>query len=375
LSEAFNQMAEKISHYEKNLEEGIKKATAGLRETIGMLELTGEISRMVMEEESLSKEVIGQILRKLAQFIQPDLISLALLDRKDGAHAELYLQREIGNLTVERISVAESPIEEAIRLGKPLKRSLSGEKEGGYPRERVYLEEGLDRFFILPLVAKDQVIGTLNVAFKAGKPCDEEAMEKLSAFTHTLAIVLDRAHAYESLRCSAFLDFLTGLPNYRALKEDLEWLLGDYPSRDVQETKLALLFLDLDRFKTINDSLGHDFGDLLLQKVATTLKDTLSGEGKVYRMGGDEFILLLPEIGAMQTIREKAEKILSHFRHPWILDGYELPVSASVGISLFPGMENGGRAYQTCGYGHVPGEIAREVLVRILFAFPRRSLL
>ncbi|WP_052330104.1 EAL domain-containing protein [Thermicanus aegyptius] len=337
LSKAFNQMAEKIGHHEENLEEGIKKATATLRETIGMLELMGEISRMVMERDSLSKEVIGQLLSRLAEFFKPDWISLAFLDRKDGARAELYLLRDQGNLSVERIRVAESPMVEAVRQRKPLMRILSKEKESEYPRERIFGEEGLDTFIILPLIAKDQVIGTLNVACKAGNRCDQEMMEKLSAFAHTLAIVLDRAHAYESLRCSAFLDFLTGLPNYRALKEDLEGLLRVYASREDQETKLALLFLDLDRFKTINDTLGHDVGDLLLQKVATTLQDALSGEGKVYRMGGDEFILLLPEIGEMQTIREKVEAILAPFRRPWFLEGYELPVSASVGISLFPG--------------------------------------
>ena len=99
---------------------------------------------------------------------------------------------------------------------------------------------------------------------------------------------------------------------------------------------LAVMFLDLDRFKLVNDTGGHAVGDELLQRVAERLTKTTREGDTVARMGGDEFILLLPEVAGVKDSCEIAERILERFRPPWVLAGHQFNVTASIGIAMYP---------------------------------------
>lgn len=134
----------------------------------------------------------------------------------------------------------------------------------------------------------------------------------------------------------AFHDPLTSLPNRLLLQDRLEQVLARVHRRDGYA---ALMFLDLDNFKTINDSLGHSIGDLLLQEVAVRLRECCRGEDTVARLGGDEFVILLPEQGRNEdrTVRgasRVAEKISQTIAEPIIIKGNELHVTVSIGISV-----------------------------------------
>ena len=99
---------------------------------------------------------------------------------------------------------------------------------------------------------------------------------------------------------------------------------------------LAIMFLDLDRFKNINDVLGHSAGDLLLQSVAERLKNSLDKTYILSRFGGDEFVVLLPEVYYIDSIINTAEKIIKLFDMPFLVNGKELFITASMGISIYP---------------------------------------
>ncbi|MEJ1464692.1 MAG: EAL domain-containing protein [Candidatus Sedimenticola sp. (ex Thyasira tokunagai)] len=128
-------------------------------------------------------------------------------------------------------------------------------------------------------------------------------------------------------------DPLTNLPNRLMFSVLLEHSLERVERIGEQ---IAVLFLDLDLFKNINDSFGHPTGDLLLQRVAKRLAATIRKEDTVARLGGDEFILLLEQVGDMQTAATIAEKLLHDLRQPFHINGQELYVAASVGISISP---------------------------------------
>ena len=102
------------------------------------------------------------------------------------------------------------------------------------------------------------------------------------------------------------------------------------------DRQLAVLFLDLDHFKPINDTLGHDAGDLLLQEVAARLKSCLRESDTVARLGGDEFVVLIPELDEEMYVATVAQKILLTVARPWILRGQEFRVTVSIGISHLP---------------------------------------
>jgi diguanylate cyclase (GGDEF)-like protein len=131
----------------------------------------------------------------------------------------------------------------------------------------------------------------------------------------------------------AYHDGLTGLPN-RSLFSKL--LAQSIHEAHRYERCLAVLFLDLDRFKQVNDTLGHEGGDQLLQEVARRLKACLRDSDAVARLGGDEFVVLLPQIEDGQYAAAVGQKILTAVAHPFRLTGREFRVSASVGISTFP---------------------------------------
>ncbi len=131
----------------------------------------------------------------------------------------------------------------------------------------------------------------------------------------------------------AFHDPLTRLPNRLLAKDHLEMAVA-YASRT--HTRVALLFLDLDNFKTINDSLGHATGDALLKAVATRLRDSVRNTDTISRQGGDEFLLLLPDTSDAEAVTDIAEKVLRKLNAPFEVEGYQLSTSASIGIAVYP---------------------------------------
>jgi diguanylate cyclase (GGDEF)-like protein/PAS domain S-box-containing protein len=128
-------------------------------------------------------------------------------------------------------------------------------------------------------------------------------------------------------------DSLTGLPNRKLFHERLEQAIAWAEEKD---QLVALLFLDLDGFKQVNDTKGHDIGDLLLRAVAHRLIGCLRGSDTVARLGGDEFTIILPGIPSAQDAARVATKLLSTLAKPFELEGHLISITSSVGISLYP---------------------------------------
>lgn len=148
-----------------------------------------------------------------------------------------------------------------------------------------------------------------------------------------LSDITDRLANEEHLRYLAQHDFLTGLPN-RALLQDRFTQAVANARRHAH--KIALMFLDLDNFKEVNDRYGHFTGDQLLQELAQRLSAAVRSGDTVSRYGGDEFILLLPEIQGPDVEAEVVMKIKKHLQEPFAIDGHEFCLSASIGISIYP---------------------------------------
>jgi len=145
-------------------------------------------------------------------------------------------------------------------------------------------------------------------------------------------ITLEKEAAQRQLDLATH-DALTGLPNRLLLTDRLEQAL--IQARRAQ-TRVALLFLDLDGFKTINDSLGHATGDLVLKAVAQRMTDTLRSQDTVARQGGDEFIVILSGLGSIEVADKVVQKLLMSIMAPYKIQGEDLYVGASIGITIFP---------------------------------------
>lgn len=145
--------------------------------------------------------------------------------------------------------------------------------------------------------------------------------------------ITDQKLAEERIHHLATHDALTGLPNRTMFSHLLSTAI---PAAQRSKSNIAVLFIDLDRFKFINDTLGHDAGDKLLKEVATRFKKALRASDVVARLGGDEFVVLVPEVRDEAHAAKVARKVLDASIKPFILGGRECRVTASVGISMFP---------------------------------------
>lgn len=145
--------------------------------------------------------------------------------------------------------------------------------------------------------------------------------------------IQERRLAEEQIRHLAHHDPLTGLLNRRLLEDRLEQAMGIAKRNGKQ---VAIQFIDLDHFKEVNDRFGHRVGDLLLQAVATRLRGLLREIDTISRVGGDEFVVVLPDMQSATAAGETAQRVLRALGKPYSIEGHELTVTPSIGISLYP---------------------------------------
>lgn len=174
---------------------------------------------------------------------------------------------------------------------------------------------------------------TEPVWMEADMALNLDAQGKVNGIVGTLDDISERRENEERLLYMATHDALTGLPN-RNLFEDR---LNQAIAQSARENQLvAVIFMDLDQFKMVNDSLGHDQGDILLREVAVRLAETVRAGDTVARLGGDEFVIVLSELDAAEDAIAIARKIMKSLEKPVYLKNQELAVAGSIGIAMFP---------------------------------------
>jgi diguanylate cyclase (GGDEF)-like protein len=179
-------------------------------------------------------------------------------------------------------------------------------------------------------------LGVLGVQSTSVRDYARGDLDFLQSLANVLADALRRQTVEDDIRHRALHDSLTGLPNRVLFLDRLEHALSRLERRD---GLAAILFIDLDRFKLVNDSLGHQVGDELLAAVAPRLKDAVRGSDTVARFGGDEFGILLEDIRDERDAIEMAERIAAVFTRPFVLGGSEQFVTTSIGIAMARGGE------------------------------------
>lgn len=183
------------------------------------------------------------------------------------------------------------------------------------------------------LTPQGKVLGSFAVYNKAVASPTPRQLELISGAVYLAGIAIERSQAEARIQYMAHHDHLTGLPNRTFLMEQVELAIQEARP---EHSRVALLMVDLDRFKDVNDSLGHHTGDLLLQEVAERLGNAAREGDMVARLGGDEFVLALPRLTDTQTPSAVAQKVLDQLSEPFHTQTQAFQLGASIGISVYP---------------------------------------
>ena len=278
-------------------------------------------------------EGLNRIAKLLCDWLDPDFLALVSARPEDTSEAQPLL-------TYHRVS---PPADAPDPLKQPtLKRVLDGQAvmHGEQAWNRVEQDQFLTFFryeTCIGLPLRDErrtTLGALLLARSERLPADSLAIDTLRTIAARLALDLELRRAREQGRAKGLQDALTALPNRLLFNDRLETTI-----KEAHRTgeMFAVLFVDLDRFKTINDSLGHGVGDEVLIAVAKRLRGSVRASDTVARYAGDEFTMILRHIVQRDDVMRIAEKIVRVMEVPLTLaDGAELHITASIGVSFYP---------------------------------------
>jgi diguanylate cyclase (GGDEF)-like protein/PAS domain S-box-containing protein len=225
-------------------------------------------------------------------------------------------------------------------LGRWYRTLASGQSIPGIVRllpkaeQKLLNQEKILSMLMVPIFVEEEFWGYIGLDdCHSEREWSKNEESILMAIAASIGVVLQRRWTEDMIRYQAFHDLLTGLPN-RILFGDR--LLQALTQAQLHQSMIAVMFLDLDRFKTINDTLGHAIGDQLLQNSAQRLISCIRESDIVARWGGDEFTLLLPQVTCAEDAAQIAQRILEVMQPAFNLEGYELHITSSIGIALSP---------------------------------------
>ncbi len=311
---------------------------------IVVVDRSGKLAGLITQSDIL-KELEGKYIEVLKRVIR-EKEAVLLKTTRNLVDKGIYLESILSSAIDMAIVATDSDFR--IRYFNP-----KAEEVFGVRREEVF-DHPVDDLFVLEGVPKGRLVKAREIVARKGAyrfimQLDRggglrsyenrvsgiiDGEQRLVGFVLMMRDVTERKRTEATIRHLAFHDALTGLPNRVLLNERLDQALA-HASR--YGSSGVLMMLDLDRFKDINDTLGHSIGDLLLKEVAIRLQGAMRKSDTVARMGGDEFVVLVPTISSQESVAAIAEKIGNILRQPCSCDGHELVITTSIGVALFPG--------------------------------------
>jgi diguanylate cyclase (GGDEF)-like protein len=310
LADAFNNMAARISRQ------------------ISTMKAMSKIDKMILSGADF-EEVSEGLIRHLIELTGVDAAAIIARDSDAPVLAKMISWYE-DEYVHERISL---PQELGHEWCQPRQVTLA-EVNGTYaPYKERFLSFGLRYVVIIPVILHDDLKGILLLGSDTSLEMQGSSLQVSIDLAGRLAVALASVEREEALYKQAHYDELTGLPNRQLLKDRLDQHLVQ-ARRD--EHSGAILFIDLDRFKEINDVFGHSVGDIVLAQAAERILTEVRETDTVARLGGDEFVILMPNLTADNTIRSTASRILSRLGEAFSVRGENHFLGASIGIVVFP---------------------------------------
>jgi len=293
-----------------------------------------ELDRIILS--ALDTDYITEVLlTRLPDVTRCDCASVSILSSADGRRGITHCYAA-GDGGIRSAALKLSPPE--LRRLRDSEAPLWWREDEPVPSHLEPLRAlGAETSVALPVRVMDGLVAVLGMGVTSGAGPDSGDLERACGLADRAAVALSSAAWEERLYEQTHYDALTGLPNRALLKDRLDQAVARARRND---NRIALLFLDLDRFKAINDSMGHVVGDSFLKEVAQRLARSLRDSDTIVRFGGDEFVIVLPDMSADTDARvmvsNLCREMLNAIAQPFVIEGHELQFTGSIGVALYP---------------------------------------
>jgi diguanylate cyclase (GGDEF)-like protein len=283
--------------------------------------------------------VLDAVVARVATTVQGCDIAVLLIDVEQPDFARLY--RRSGRAGVEHRSPTRCEMSQELRhwLAQRTRSSLENTADVSSRLPAFVSGDERSRVFVMPLVHGEQLRGALLATFEPEAVTADAELDSLRELANRVAAAISAAEREQQLFQKAHFDALTGLPNRQLCHDRLRQALAVARR---QEQKLAVLFIDLDGFKSVNDSLGHEAGDQLLREASVRLRSATRETDTVARLGGDEYVVILPSVHGPLEVEVLVANLMEALKWPFHINGEQCFISASVGVTVFP--DDGGTA-------------------------------
>ena len=314
---------------------GAYRIYGSVRQKHESLEVLYESTRLLQQSTDVD-EVVGTLLRQACEMFRAEVAEILIIPTTEAGlevrmHGEAMETREIGTLDpTEGVWARVASEARGISLPRPIANDRLRQHFSG---------RGIRDAMVAPLFGHDTVVGTILVGNRLSDVATFRAddLRLFETFANHASASLENARLIRRLQRNvaetqhqALHDALTGLPNRALFRERVRSAI------DGAVGPVSILLMDLDRFKEVNDTLGHHSGDLLLQAVAGRLVSTVRPDDVVARLGGDEFAVLVTNASSRETVLSLTERIIGALAAPFVVQEMTLEVGASIGIAIFP---------------------------------------
>jgi diguanylate cyclase (GGDEF)-like protein len=302
-----------------------------LEKQFNTLKILSDIDHLILSYPDLDV-VLTKIFDTAHKIISCDFIVITLLEKSDTTLGWTHIKEVSTNKPayVEKVKIPDDELKRLLALEEvqffdlivqPLHCLEPVEKRG------------VKTVQVCPILLNGSLRGMFSLGYRENSTKAIDDSGPARDIIDRLAVALATADRDEKLYRQAHFDFLTGLPNRQLFNDRLQQHI--LRARRKNE-KAAILYIDLDRFKNINDSLGHATGDMLLRKVADRMRGCVRETDTVSRLSGDEFVILMSNVSSPKDASNIAEHIIAEISKPYTLSAREIFISASVGIAVYP---------------------------------------
>lgn len=314
------------------LAESFNMMSNTLGKQFSALETLSKLDRLILSAPAPG-HIIEIVIQHLVKQVPDTNISISIIDDSSSGESTLFINAK-GSINGDLLKRYILPRDLIINLLSN-KQGFSICTDDLMARLLIPLiDSSIQKMYIFPVVYKNQLYGSINIGlYDLDKNINDEEQRQCLALADRISVALATSEKEEQLYRQAHFDPLTGLPNRQLLKDRFIREIM-YARRENQY--VAILFLDLDRFKNINDSLGHSAGDVLLQQAGQRLRAALRDTDTVARIGGDEFTIVLSNVQKPTDAGSVARDLIKNMSEPFVINGKTNFVGASIGIAVYP---------------------------------------